>query len=84
MPKMVEMFAAAILVVTMVAIVAIATGLLPSRAGSKWPPTRSAGARRTRRLIDSSHIRHAQFGKGSRRRELCAYRCASPFSRPAA
>jgi len=65
MPKMVEMFAAAILVVTMVAIVAIATGLLPSRAGSKWPPTRSAGARRTRRLIDS---RHAQFGKGNRNR----------------
>jgi hypothetical protein len=33
MPKMVEMFAAAILVVTMLAIVAIAMGFLPSRTG---------------------------------------------------
>ena len=33
MPKLVEMFAAAILVVTMLAIIAIATGLLPSRTG---------------------------------------------------
>jgi len=33
MPKLVEMFAAAILVVTMLAIIAIATGFLPSRTG---------------------------------------------------
>jgi hypothetical protein len=33
MPKFVEMFAAAILVVTMVTIIAIATGFLPSRTG---------------------------------------------------
>ena len=33
MPKMVEMFAAAILVVTMVAVVAIAMSFLPSRMG---------------------------------------------------
>jgi hypothetical protein len=33
MPKLVEMFAAALLVVTMLAIIAIATGVLPSRTG---------------------------------------------------
>ena len=33
MLKLVEMFAAAILVVTMLAIIAIATGYLPSRTG---------------------------------------------------
>ena len=33
MPKLVEMFAAAILVVMMLAIIAIATGFLPSRMG---------------------------------------------------
>jgi hypothetical protein len=33
MPNLVEMFAAAILVVMILAIVAIATGLLPSRTG---------------------------------------------------
>ena len=33
MPKLVEMFAAAIVVVTMLAIVAIAMGLLPSSMG---------------------------------------------------
>ena len=33
MPKLVEMLAAVILVVTMVAVVAIATGFLPSRLG---------------------------------------------------
>jgi len=33
MPKLVEMLAAVILVVTMVAVVAIATGFLPSRMG---------------------------------------------------
>jgi hypothetical protein len=33
MPKLVEMFAAAILVVTMLAIIAIAMGFLPSRTG---------------------------------------------------
>jgi len=33
MPKLVEMFAAAVLVVIMLAIIAIATGFLPSRAG---------------------------------------------------
>jgi hypothetical protein len=33
MPNLVEMFAAAILVVTMLAIIAIATGFLPSRTG---------------------------------------------------
>ena len=33
MPKLVEMLAAAILVVTMLAIIAIATGFLPSRMG---------------------------------------------------
>jgi hypothetical protein len=33
MPKLVEMFAAAIVVVTMLAIVAIATGFLPSSMG---------------------------------------------------
>ena len=33
MPKLVEMFAAAILVVTMLAIIAIAIGFLPSRTG---------------------------------------------------
>ena len=33
MPKLVEMFATAILVVTMLAIVAIAMGYLPSRTG---------------------------------------------------
>ena len=33
MPKLIEMFAAAILVVTMLAIIAIATGFLPSRTG---------------------------------------------------
>ena len=33
MPKLVEMFAAVILVVTMLAIIAIAMGFLPSRTG---------------------------------------------------
>ena len=33
MPKLIEMFAAAILVVTMLAIIAIAMGFLPSRTG---------------------------------------------------
>jgi hypothetical protein len=33
MPKLVEVFAAAILVVTMLAIIAIAMGFLPSRTG---------------------------------------------------
>ena len=33
MPKLVEMFAAAILVVTMLAIIALAMGFLPSRTG---------------------------------------------------
>jgi hypothetical protein len=33
MPKLVEMFAVAILVVTMLAIIAIAMGFLPSRTG---------------------------------------------------
>ena len=33
MPKLVEVFAAAILVVMMLAIVAISTGFLPSRMG---------------------------------------------------
>jgi hypothetical protein len=33
MPKLVEMFAALVLVVTMLAIVAIAMGFLPSRTG---------------------------------------------------
>jgi hypothetical protein len=33
MPKLVEMFAAAILVVMMLVIIAIATGFLPSRTG---------------------------------------------------
>ena len=33
MPKLVEMFAAAILVVTMLAIIAVAMGFLPSRTG---------------------------------------------------
>lgn len=33
MPKLVEMFAAAILVAMMLAIIAIATGFLPSRMG---------------------------------------------------
>ena len=33
MPKLVEMLAAAILVVTMLAVIAIATGFLPSRMG---------------------------------------------------
>jgi hypothetical protein len=33
MPKLVEMFAAAILVATMLAIIAIAMGFLPSRTG---------------------------------------------------
>jgi hypothetical protein len=33
MPKLVEMFAAAVLVVTMLAIIAIAMGFLPSRTG---------------------------------------------------
>jgi len=33
MPKLVEVFAAAILVVVMLAIIAIATGFLPSRTG---------------------------------------------------
>jgi hypothetical protein len=33
MPKLVEMFAAVVLLVMMLAILAIATGLLPSRTG---------------------------------------------------
>jgi hypothetical protein len=33
MPKLVEMFAAAVLVVMMLAIIALATGVLPSRTG---------------------------------------------------
>jgi hypothetical protein len=33
MPKLVEMFAAVVLLVMMLAIIAIATGLLPSRTG---------------------------------------------------
>ncbi len=33
MPKLVEMFAAAVLVVMMLAIIGLATGFLPSRTG---------------------------------------------------
>jgi len=48
MPKLVEVFAAAILVVVMLAIIAIATGFLPSRTGR-------AGDQRISCAIPCSH-----------------------------